>query len=55
MGQLRSCEQSWVMLLPSDDRARDKMDAAFEFFTKIGADYYCFHDVAVEGSLAIMW
>jgi len=26
-------------------RARDKMDAAFEFFTKIGADYYCFHDV----------
>jgi len=26
-------------------RAKDKMDAAFEFFTKIGADYYCFHDV----------
>jgi xylose isomerase len=26
-------------------RARLKMDAAFEFFTKIGAPYYCFHDV----------
>lgn len=27
------------------DRAKDKLDAAFEFFTKIGAPYYCFHDV----------
>lgn len=26
-------------------RAKDKMDAAFEFITKIGAPYYCFHDV----------
>ncbi|MBC6992392.1 xylose isomerase [Hymenobacter sp. BT491] len=26
-------------------RAKDKMDAAFEFFTKIGAPYYCFHDI----------
>jgi xylose isomerase len=26
-------------------RAKDKMDAAFEFFNKIGVDYYCFHDV----------
>lgn len=25
-------------------RAKDKMDAAFEFITKIGAPYYCFHD-----------
>ena len=25
-------------------RGKDKMDAAFEFFTKIGAEYYCFHD-----------
>ncbi|GAB2632096.1 xylose isomerase [Belliella aquatica] len=32
----------------SDDavqRAKDKMDAAFEFFVKIGAPYYCFHDI----------
>ncbi len=26
------------------DRARDKMDAAFEFITKLGVPYYCFHD-----------
>ncbi len=25
-------------------RARDKMDAAFEFFTKLGTPFYCFHD-----------
>ena len=33
--------------LESEDpirQARDKMDAAFEFITKIGAPYYCFHD-----------
>lgn len=28
-------------------RAKDKMDAAFEFITKLGMDYYCFHDVDV--------
>ncbi len=26
-------------------RAMDKMDAAFEFMTKLGIKYYCFHDV----------
>lgn len=26
-------------------RAKDKMDAAFEFIGKIGAPFYCFHDV----------
>ena len=33
-------------------RAKNKMDAAFEFFTKIGAPYYCFHDfdLVEEGS-----
>jgi xylose isomerase len=29
------------------DRAKDKMDAAFEFLTKMGLSYYCFHDVDV--------
>ncbi|HSU29401.1 MAG TPA: xylose isomerase [Chitinophagaceae bacterium] len=30
-------------------RAKDKADAAFEFITKLGLPYYCFHDVdAVE-------
>jgi len=33
-------------------RAKDKMDAAFEFITKLGVPYYCFHDVDLvdEGS-----
>jgi len=26
-------------------RAKDKVDAAFEFMTKLGIKYYCFHDV----------
>jgi len=32
--------------------AERKLDAAFEFFTKLGAEYYCFHDrdMAPEGS-----
>lgn len=36
-------------------RAYDKMDAAFEFITKIGVPYYCFHDVDLvdeAGSIA---
>ena len=33
------------------DAARQKMAVAFEFFTKLGVPYYCFHDrdVAPEG------
>ena len=29
------------------ERAKDKMDAAFEFMTKMNLPYYCFHDVDV--------
>lgn len=29
------------------ERAKDKMDAAFEFITKMQIPYYCFHDVDV--------
>ncbi|NEU08536.1 xylose isomerase [Flavihumibacter sp. R14] len=29
------------------ERAKAKMDAAFEFITKLGMPYYCFHDVDV--------
>jgi xylose isomerase len=34
------------------EAAEHKLDAAFEFFTKIGAEFYCFHDrdVAPEGA-----
>jgi xylose isomerase len=34
----------WATGENSMERAKKKMDAAFEFFTKIGAPYYCFHD-----------
>jgi xylose isomerase len=42
-------------LKPTDDplgAARHKMDAAFEFFSKLGAPFFCFHDVdiAPEGA-----
>ena len=33
--------------LASEDpitQAKEKMDAAFEFITKLGVPYYCFHD-----------
>ncbi len=29
------------------ERAKDKMDAAFEFITKMGLPYYCFHDMDI--------
>ena len=34
--------------------AKDKMDAAFEFLTKLGVPYYCFHDIDLvdEGNSA---
>jgi len=28
-------------------RAKDKMDAAFEFISKMGMEYYCFHDLDI--------
>ncbi|MDO6746717.1 xylose isomerase [Gilvimarinus sp. 1_MG-2023] len=37
----------WSEGKDADARARMKLDAAFEFFTKIGTPFYCFHDVDV--------
>lgn len=37
----------WMTYENPLDRARAKMDAAFEFITKLGVPYYCFHDVDV--------
>ena len=34
----------WDAADTAERRARDKMDAAFEFITKLGVEYYCFHD-----------
>ncbi|MDX5417837.1 MAG: xylose isomerase [Hymenobacteraceae bacterium] len=38
---------SWNSKNDVIERAKDKMDAAFEFITKLGMPYYCFHDVDV--------
>lgn len=35
----------WEVKEDAIDRAKDKMDAAFEFITKLGVPYYCFHDI----------
>ena len=42
----------WDANTDANQRAKDKMDAAFEFITKIGAPFYCFHDFDLidEGS-----
>jgi xylose isomerase len=37
----------WDQKNDAIDRAKDKMDAAFEFITKMSLPYYCFHDVDV--------
>jgi xylose isomerase len=42
----------WNQREDAVERAFDKMDAAFEFITKIGSPFYCFHDYDLvdEGS-----
>src|SRR3954447_9132695 len=37
----------WHQKSDAVECAKDKMDAAFEFITKLGVPYYCFHDVDV--------
>lgn len=37
----------WMEYDDTVDRARAKMDAAFEFITKLKVPFYCFHDVDV--------
>lgn len=37
----------WNDIADSVERAKAKADAAFEFITKLGLPYYCFHDVDV--------
>lgn len=39
----------WVGATNPMDAAKERMDAAFEFITKIGAPFYCFHDTDVVG------
>ena len=37
----------WDQKADAVERAKDKADAAFEFITKLGLPFYCFHDVDV--------
>ena len=39
----------WATANNPMDVAREKLDAAFEFITKINAPFYCFHDTDVVG------
>ena len=42
-------DRPWLEPTPTDPMvaARQKMDAAFEFFTKLGVPFFCFHDVDI--------
>lgn len=44
----------WNVSPDAVQAAKDKMDAAFEFMTKLGVPYYCFHDIDLvdEGASA---
>ncbi len=44
--------REWEQAADPMQRAHDTMDAAFEFFTKLGVGFWCFHDrdVAPEGA-----
>ena len=44
----------WKDISSNDDKIKMKLDAAFEFFTKIGAGYYCFHDTDIVGGGSIL-
>jgi len=44
----------WKNAANNDDRVKMRLDAAFEFITKIGAGYYCFHDVDVVGGGSVL-
>ncbi|MDB5205838.1 MAG: xylA [Flavisolibacter sp.] len=37
----------WMAISDPIERAKGKMDAAFDFITKLGLPYYCFHDVDI--------
>ncbi len=39
----------WVGAPDKMDAAKERMDAAFEFISKVGAPFYCFHDTDVVG------
>src|SRR5699024_10374926 len=44
--------RTWMDYDDALDRARAKMDAAFEFITKLQVPFYCFHDVDIVDEAA---
>ena len=46
-----SLVREWHKASNPMDKAKETLEAAFEFFQKLGVDYYCFHDrdIAPEG------
>lgn len=42
-----SLDRSWQKHAGTLDAAKQKVEIAFEFFTKLGVPYYCFHDVDI--------
>ena len=41
-------EYPWLMASDPEQRSIEKMDAAFEFITKLGVPFYCFHDFDIS-------
>ena len=41
-------DRPWLTDPNALDAAKQKMDAAFEFFTKLGTPFFCFHDVDIS-------
>ncbi len=37
-------QHAWAAKADAMDRSRDRLDAAFEFFSKLGVPFWCFHD-----------
>jgi xylose isomerase len=44
----------WSDVSNIEDRSLEKLDAAFEFITKIGVPYYCFHDTDIVGDGTVL-
>jgi len=47
-------EFPWETSPDTMQRNRDRMDAAFEFMTKIGIPYWCFHDTDIAGDGSVL-
>jgi xylose isomerase len=46
-GTAGSMDRAWNDGSDAISRGKAKMDAAFEFITKLGVPYYCFHDIDI--------